>query len=397
MKKDIRLAGIVQGQEEIDAVMRVLKTDPPWHVSGPECNALQKELADYIGVKYCIVVNSGSSANLLALNALGYPKGSKVLTAGCGFPATLNPIIHLGHYPIIVDYNLETLNADLRQIEFAFNTIEDIKCAILAHTLGNPLEMEVLLYLCKKYHIDLIEDACEAIGSEYNGMKVGSFGKINTVSFYSSHQISGFGGGGAILTNDKDLYEKCKSLRDWGKQNVREGYITTVLDTEVDGIPYDQQYTYETIGYNMRFPDANCAYAREQLKRLPMFCTQRYNNYTYLNQRLNSFRLPLRDMRYSYHSRPAFFGYPIVVKDTSKRDKLVNHLENNGVHVRLFFAGNILRHKAYKDIEYLQVPYGSLTVADYLMENAFFVGCWPGLTYEDMEYTANTIKEFFND
>lgn len=407
-KRDIRLAGVVQGQEEIDAVMRVMNTDPPWHVSGKECNELQKEIADFIGVKYCIVVNSGSSANLLAMAAFNLPKKSSVLTSACGFPATLNPIIHLGLSPYLVDYDLETMNVDLKQIEMALDprlinggiekySIPRPRAMILAHTLGSSLDMDYLEYLCQKYSVDLIEDGCEAIGTEFGKRKIGGFGRVGTVSFYSSHQISGFGGGGALLTNDKNIYERAKSLRDWGKKNVREGYICTVMDAEVDGIPYDQQYTYETIGYNMRYPDANCAYAREQLKRLPDFVRLRQRNYMYLHNALQD--LPLHFMTWPEDASPAFFGFPIVLKQEGLRDKLVKYLEDNGVHVRLFFAGNIMRHKPYHDIEYSCLPNvleKGFPVADYLMKNAFFCGCWPGLTIEDMEYTANVIKEFFS-
>ena len=391
-KFDVRLAGVVQGQEEIDAVMRVMNTDPPWHVSGQECLALQKELAEFIGVKYAIVVNSGSSANLLALASLDLPYQSGVLTSACGFPATINPIIHLFHYPVLVDYDKTTLQIDLDRVEKAIKKFSP-QAMILAHTLGSSLDMDRLMDLSKNYSVPLIEDACEAIGTEYNGRKVGSFGKVNTVSFYSSHQISGFGGGGALLTNDKDIYERAKSLRDWGKQEVREGYICTVLDTEVDGIPYDQQYTYSTIGYNMRYPDANCAYAREQLKRLPGFCAIRRGNYLYLQHELQTSNIPLHYMDWPDKANPAFFGFPIVLRQEGLRDKLVKHMEDNGVHVRLFFAGNILRHKPYQHLYFEGA--NSFPVADYLMRNAFFCGCWPGLSIDDMMYTAQVIKDFF--
>jgi CDP-6-deoxy-D-xylo-4-hexulose-3-dehydrase len=401
-RRDVRLAGVIQGQEEIDAVIRVMKTDPPWHVSGQECALLQKELAEYIGVEYGVVVNSGSSANLLALASLNLPKGSRILTSACGFPATLNPIIHLGYTPVLVDYNINTLQIDLEQVEEALRLYKPA-AMIVAHTLGSCCNVEKLVELSEKYSCVLIEDACEAIGSEFNGKKLGSFGKIGTVSFYSSHQISGFGGGGALLTNDKEIYERAKSLRDWGKESVREGYICTVLDTVVDDIPYDKQYTYATIGYNMRYPDANCAYAREQLKRLPNFCKVRQENYCHLEQSL-IFKKDLSDKLIfmgvessNAANELAFFGFPVVLNKEGLRDKLVAFLEKEGIHVRLFFAGNILRHKAYEDIGYIYLAKENpFPVADYLMKNAFFVGCWPGLTLEDMNYIAEKIKQFFD-
>lgn len=392
-KRDIRLAGIIQGQEEIDAVMRVLKTDPPWHVSGSECNALQDEIAKKFGVKYCVVVNSGSSANLLAMSSLNLPKHSTILTSACGFPATLNPIIHLGYIPSLVDYDLKTLNISLDEIEESIR-YSDIRAMIVAHTLGSSLDMDRLINIAKNKGVILIEDCCEAIGTKYDNKYVGSFGKISTISFYSSHQISGFGGGGALLTNDQNIYERAKSLRDWGKKSVREGYICTKMDTMVDGMPYDQQYSYSTIGYNMRFPDGNCAYTREQLKRLDNFVNIRQRNYMQLDCAL---KMDVSDhlhfMQWPFKASPAFFGYPIVLKQDGLRDKMVSYLEDNGIHVRLFFAANILKHDAYKNLYY--VPYRHFPVADYLMKNAFFVGVWPGLTIEDMEYMSIKIKEFF--
>jgi len=393
--RSVPLAGIVQGQEEIDAVNRVLQTG--WHVSGKECIALQNELADFHNVKHCVVVNSGSSANLLALCALNLKEQDRVLTSACGFPATLNPILHLRLSPVLVDYNLQTFNVDLDQIEntlkFYNNNGINVKAMILAHTLGSSLDMDRLLDMTIRYKIKLIEDCCEAMGAKYSGQMVGSFGDVSTISFYSSHQISGFGGGGAVLTNDTDIYEKVKSLRDWGKQSVREGLICTKMDAEVDGKPYDQQYTYNTIGYNMRFPDGNCAYAREQLKRLPEFTMIRQRNYQYLDSELRN--LPLYRMTWPEKASPAFFGYPLVLKEVGRRNDLVNYMEDHNVHVRLFFAGNILKHLPYKNVQFESI-YNKFTVADYLMDNALFCGCWPGLTLEDMEYSANVIKAFFN-
>jgi CDP-6-deoxy-D-xylo-4-hexulose-3-dehydrase len=395
-KRDVRLAGVVQGQEEIDAVMRVLKTEPPWHVSGQECLALQKELAEFYDVKYCLVVNSGSSANLLALQALRLHRGAKDLTSACGFPATLNPLIHLRMRPVLVDYDLQTLNANLLQVELALQS-HKIEAIMLAHTMGSALDMDKLMDLVYRYRVRLIEDCCESLGTRYGDRLVGSFGDVSTVSFYSSHQMSGFGGGGAVLTNSREIYEEAKSLRDWGKKSVREGYICTKMDTMVGDLPYDQQYTYDTVGYNMRYPDANCAYAREQLKRLVGFVHKRQVNYLYLHKELQG--LPLHFMEWSWYASPAFFGFPIVLKQEGLRDKLVEHLESNGVHVRLFFAGNILKHEPYVDLDYDMWCDNKpgFQCADYLMRNALFCGCWPGLNEEDMKYTADVIKEFFNE
>ena len=395
-KRDIRLAGCTQGQEEIDAVMRVLNTKPVWNVSGPECDAFQKELCEYLGTKYCVVVNSGSSANLLALSGLNLPKRSYVLTSACGFPASLNPVIHLNHHPVLVDYNLSTLNIDLNQVELMLKKYNKIKAALIAHTLGVSIDMDKLMYLCNKYEIYLIEDTCESMGSTYRNKRLGSFGKVGTYSFYSSHQISAFGMGGCVVTNDEDIYNRMVSQKDWGKRVVRPGYICTKMDTVVDNIPYDKQYSYDTIGYNFRMPDGNAAYGRAQLQKLPDFMKMRQRNYNYLKQQLLNANIPLYYPIIPENSDCCYFGFPIVLQQEGLRDKLVDHLETNGVHVRLFFAGCILRHPAYKDLKYTSL-YDNFETADYLMRNALFCGTWQGLSLEDMEYTAEIIKKFFND
>lgn len=396
--RSVPLAGIIQGPEEIAAVNNVL--NGPWHTEGLCAQKLEQELADYFGTKYAVVVNSGSSANLLALQSLNLPRRSKVLTSACSFPATINPILHLNMRPILVDYDIRTLNINLTKLhEIAvthYRTYESslgIQAMILAHTMGSSLDMDYIMYVAQKYNIKVIEDCCEAVGTKYNNRCVGSFGDVGTISFYPSHQINGMGMGGALLTSNQDIYERAKSLKSWGKKNIRIGEQYTKFSSEVDGIPYDEQYTYTTIGYNMRLPDANCAYVSEQLKRLPGFIEKRQENYTYLDSLLAD--LPLFRMQYPKEASPAFFGYPIVLKEEGKRDALVEHMEKNGIHVRLFFSGNILRHEPYKDIQY-ESDNKPFYVADYLMKNAFFCGCWPGLGKEDMEYISGVIHDFFN-
>jgi CDP-6-deoxy-D-xylo-4-hexulose-3-dehydrase len=301
-----------------------------------------------------------------------------------------------------VDYDVTTCNADVTEIEaklaYYWDTDNPIKAMILAHTLGFPLDMDRLMQLCNYYNVRLIEDCCEALGSVYEDKIVGSFGDVGTVSFYSSHQISGFGGGGALLTNDDQIAKQAKSLRDWGKTSMFEGSHTTTMSVEVDGIPYDKQYSYETIGYNMRLPDVNCAYAREQLKKLPAFNAQRERNYKYLEENLKDLPLIQAEIPESphYYTYPAYFGYPLILKEEGLRDKFVKHLEDNGVRVRLFFAGNILRHPPYCNLSLHHSGKTAFPNADYLMKNALFCGCWHGLTEEDMAYSVKIIKSFFN-
>jgi CDP-6-deoxy-D-xylo-4-hexulose-3-dehydrase len=221
---------------------------------------------------------------------------------------------------------------------------------------------------------------------------VGSFGELGTLSFFPSHICNALGGGGAILLQDKNLYSKLRSLKSWGKANINIGEYHTAFTTTVDGIPYDEGYSYPTIGYNMRITDVQSAYLLEQLKRLPYFIQKRYDNYMYLLKKLQN--LPINFMQYPKDCKPVFFGFPIVLQQEGLRNKLVNYLEKNGIKCRLFFGGNLLRQSGFKNIQWLPKN-RTFPVADYLMKNAFFCGCWPGLTLEDMEYIAKTVQDFF--
>ena len=388
--KNIYLSGIIDGSEEENAVLEVIRSR--WQTEGAQTTELQKELAQVMGVKFAVMTNSGSSANLLALTGLNLPKNSTVLSSACCFPATINPVLHLQHKLYLVDHDIKTLNIDVDQIEKALYNNSQINTLLIAHTLGNTADLDRVMYLKKKYKLNLIEDACESCGTTYNDKMVGSIGDIGTLSFFPSHQLNGFGGGGAVLTNDESVYNRIKSLKSWGKQNTREGEYFTKFTTKVDGINYDAGYTYQTIGYNMRIIDAQAAYLRQQLKRLPGFIKIRQRNYEHLLDLLKG--LPLHFMECPPQLSPAYFGFPLVCKEENVRDRLVEHLEKNGIRVRVFFAGNILRHTPYKNIEYDSLN-NEFPVADYLMRNALFCGCWPGLTLDDMEYIATTIKNFF--
>lgn len=384
----ISFGGIVQGAAESAAVMRVIKSK--WHTSGYECQKLEDELSAYTGAKYCAVVNSGSSANLLALASLGLDANSKVLTSGCGFPATLNPILHLGLTPVLVDYNLPSHNIDLDQVEDNLSRDSKIKAIMFAHTLGNPVDMNRMNQLKEKYGIQVIEDCCEALGSTFDDRHVGTFGKVGTFSFYPSHQINGLGMGGAIITDDEDLLIKIKSMRSWGKV-VRGpkygGDHISKYNNDVHGIPYDDQFTYSTCGWNMQLPDVNAAYARVQMTRLLQFVKQRVKNYHMLRDKFKN--LPLIQMSVHELAKPAYFGYPLTLKGDA-RDALSDYLLLNKIKSRPFFAGNITRHPAYFHL------YQPFDVADYMMAHAMFVGVWHGLKKKHMTRISKTIMEFFD-
>ena len=366
------------GQAERDAVSRVLSGS--WLAAGPENEAFEAEFAQYVGSKYAVCVNSGSSANLLALASLALPKGSRVLTSACGFPATLAPILHLGLEPVLVDYNLSTLNIDIGQM---LDRVKDVDAILLAHTLGNPVEINRLWV-----GTPLIEDCCDALGTRFYGHSVGTFGTLGTFSFYPSHQITALGGGGMVVTDDAKLARRIRSMRDWGKL-VLEGYKQGEVRTTYEG-GYYPGYTYETVGFNFKLPDANAAFGREQLKRLNEFSAQRQAHYKLLWESLEDDDVPwLLPSPLPAQPHVSWFGYPLVLREGS-RDAFGAYLEAAGIRHRPFFAGNILRHPPY---QHLGNP-ADFPVADYLMKNACFVGVWQGLTQAHLDYMVETIRRW---
>ena len=379
---DIDFARAIFGEEERAAVNRVMSGH--WLASGGENAAFEAEFAAYVGVPFALAVNSGSSANLLAMAALDLPPGSRVLTSGCGFPATLSPILHLGYQPVLADYNAGTLNIDVAQTVTA---IRHRRCdaVILAHTLGVPVDMQPIVDACELAGIPLIEDCCEAAGALYHGQQVGSFGAAGTFSFYPSHQLTALGGGGMVVFRDEAHYRRAKSLRDWGKRSDWDNYgrNNTTYTAEVDGLPYFPHYVYETVGWNFKLPEANCAFGREQLKRLNGFVADRQRRYGWLAEGTVGFSLPA-------NSHPSHFGFPVVVPPWAPhgaRNVLGDYLEAHGIRHRPFFAGNITRHPPFAGLS------ADLPVADYLMTHALFIGCHPGMSEGDCRYARKIIKE----
>lgn len=395
--KSIPFAGIVDSEDrEYEAVRRAMRSG--WHGPGAECDAFEKEFASYVGSNYALLTNSGSSANLLALKALNLPAGSKVLTSGCGFPATLNPILHLGLTPVLVDYDMETQNINLDQVEQALRLDRlttgkygYIEAILFAHTMGNPVDMNRLVKIADEYGTIVIEDCCEALGSKLNGQHVGTFGHIGTFSFYPSHQMNGLGSGGCIVTNDQNIALEARSLRNWGKL-VRApefaGDHVTEYVNEIDGVKYDDQYTYQSVGFNLQPTDVQAAYLREQLKRLDEFVARRKENWEYLAD--NAQCLEIQTMEVFEGAEPSYFGFSMALMGEmeGRRDELSRFLEERGIRGRPFFAGNVTRHKPYRHL------FQEFPVADKLMRDAMFLGVWPGLTLEHMKYVANTINSF---
>ena len=359
---------------EREAVVKVMEGH--WLASGPENAAFEKEFAEYVGVDHALCVNSGSAGNLLALASLGLRKGSRVMTSGCGFPATLNPILHLGFEPLLLDYDLRTHNIDLEQ---AAKNIGKVDAVIVAHTMGSPVDMRLLREMAGHFGVYVVEDCCEAVGASIDGKQVGAWGDCGTFSFYPSHQITALGGGGMVTFRDKKHYERAKSMRDWGKiPSWDTGRNQTVYSTNVGGVPYFPHYTYQTVGHNMKLPEANAAFGREQLKRLDWIVAERNRIHDYIAPKVGW------NVDVVKGAIPSWFG---VCLTHPNRDKVGLLLEGMGVGHRPFFAGNITKHEPYKQYA------GNFPVADWLMRHAYFIGCWAGMTQEQMDYIVSAINE----
>lgn len=372
------------GDEEREAVNYVLKGH--WLASGPQNEEFEHEFAEYIGTKYAIAVNSGSSANLISLSSLSLPKGTKVLTGACGFPATLSPILHLDFEPILVDYDITSHNVDAIQISDALRINKDIRTVILAHTLGNPLSLIPII------NCPFIEDCCEAVGSLYNSIKVGLFGTLGTFSFYPAHQMTAEGTGGMIVTNNEQLAKECRSRRDWGKVwdwDTKLGDNKTVYNSKIDDINYYKHYTYETLGFNAKLSETAAAFGRVQLKKLDNIRQRRIENYNYLYHQLEELGI-FYLVKASEYAKPSWFGFPLTLVESGKRESLGNFLEDKGIRTRPFFAGNITRHKPFRHL----YQEGSFPVADKLMKDSLFIGIGQWLTEKELDYITESIKEW---
>jgi len=378
-----------------------------WLTAGRYAEEFEYEFAMFMDTEYCILVNSGSSANLIALAALTSPqlgkkrlnKGDEVITVAAGFPTTVNPIIQNGLIPVFVDVELGTYNIQIQELEKAYS--EKTKAVMIAHTLGNPFDLGGVLDFVNKHNLFLVEDCCDAVGSTYNGKKVGTFGHIATVSFYPAHHIT-MGEGGAVLTNDDELAKIATSFRDWG----RDCYCAPGADNtcgrrfsmQYGNLPkgYDHKYVYSHIGYNLKVTDMQAAIGLAQLQKLPGFIEKRKNNFNKLKKGLSKFNESLILPEATQYSDPSWFGFPITVRIDAPftRNNLTQYLENNGVMTRLLFAGNIIKQPAYMDVEFRTI--GSLKNTDLVMNNTFFIGVYPGIDDEKIEYILNTFENFLS-
>lgn len=377
-----------------------------WLTTGRFNNIFEERLAKYLGVKHLITVNSGSSANLVAFSTLTSPRlgdraikqGDEVIGVAAGFPTTVNPIIQFGAIPVFVDVDLATHNIDTSLLEAAITP--KTKAIMLAHSLGNPFNLEVVLNLCSKYDLWLVEDCCDALGATYNGQMVGTFGDIATLSFYPAHHIT-MGEGGAVFTNNTELKQIAESFRDWGRDCYcppgKDNTCNKRFCWKLGDLPkgYDHKYTYSHLGYNLKISDMQAACAVAQLDRLDEFIAARKSNFAYLKTRLQSCADFLHLPEATPNSDPSWFGFPLILKESAgvERVDLLNYLDQNKIGTRLLFAGNLTR-QPYMTGRNFRVS-GTLKNTDVVMNQTFWLGVFPGLQTEHLDFVVDKIEEFF--
>lgn len=378
-----------------------------WLTAGRFVEKFEARFAEFFGVRSCSLVNSGSSANLIALSTLTSKKlgerrinkGDEVITVAAGFPTTVNPIVQIGAIPVFLDVELGTYNISVDKLEEAYS--KKTKAVMLAHTLGIPFNLRAVKEFTEKYNLWLIEDTCDAVGSKYEGKLVGTFGDIATVSFYPAHHIT-MGEGGAVLTNNIRLERIIRSFRDWGRDCYCEpGMDNTCgirFNQQFGTLPfgYDHKYVYSHIGYNLKITDMQAAVGLGQLKKLEGFIEKRKENFRKLYDGLKQFENDLILPKATENSDPSWFGFPITIREDSniKRYDLVRYLEKNKIMTRMLFGGNLTRQPAYEDVEYRIV--GELKNTDLIMNNTFFIGVYPGITDEMIDYIIKIFKNFFS-
>ena len=381
-----------------------------WLTTGRYNAEFEKRLAAFIGIKHLITVNSGSSANLVAFSTLtsnklgerAIQKGDEVIGVAAGFPTTVNPILQFGAVPVFVDVDALTHNIDSSKIEAAIGP--KTKAIMLAHSLGNPFNLDVVTAICKKYNLWLVEDCCDALGATYKGQMVGTFGDISTLSFYPAHHIT-MGEGGVVFTNNSELKMIAESFRDWGrdcycppgKDNTCDKRFCWTKEQIGGDLPdgYDHKYTYSHLGYNLKITDMQAACALAQMDRLEEFIAKRRANFTYLEKRLKSCGEFLHLPEAGPDSEPSWFGFPLVLKESSgvKRADLINFLDQSKIGTRLLFAGNLTK-QPYMTGRNFRVS-GKLTNTDVVMNQTFWLGVYPGLGEEHLDYIADRLEEFF--
>ena len=373
-----------------------------WLTTGRFAAEFEREFAKRMGLRHCLLVNSGSSANLVAFSALTSPKlgdrqilpGDEVITTATGFPTTVNPAIQYGAVPVFLDVDVPTYNIDVSLLEEALSP--KTKAVMVAHTLGNPFDLATITDFCRRNGLWLIEDCCDAVGARYDGKPVGTFGDLATVSFYPAHHIT-MGEGGAVLCNQGAIKVLAESFRDWGRdcwcEPGKDNTCGKRFDQQFGTLPagYDHKYVYSHIGYNLKVTDMQAAVGVAQLAKLDGFIEARTRNFDHLYEGLSDLQDDLVLPEATPNSEPSWFGFPVAVRPEApiSRNDLVRALNDRGIGTRLVFAGNLLRQPAYLDITHRVV--GDLTNADFVMENALWLGVFPGLTPDHIDHVIDVV------
>ncbi|MDZ4837344.1 MAG: lipopolysaccharide biosynthesis protein RfbH [Candidatus Melainabacteria bacterium] len=377
-----------------------------WLTTGRYAADFEKEFARYLGNRYAMLCNSGSSANLLALSALTSPRledrqlveGDEVITVAAGFPTTLNPIIQNRFVPVFVDIDLGTYAANVDELEAAVGP--KTKAIMLAHTLGNPFDLDAVMRIAQKNNLWLIEDNCDSLGSMYKGRRTGSFGDISTASFYPAHHIT-MGEGGCVSVNDANLKIIIESFRDWGRDCYcapgKDNTCGKRFDWQLGSLPqgYDHKYIFSHIGYNLKLTDMQAAVGLAQLAKLPQFVETRKYNWQYLRDGLKQFEEHIIFPEAMKNSEPSWFGFVITTRSGSplKRSEFVNFLESKNIATRHIFGGNLIRQPAYQNIE--KRVASTLSKSDYVMNNSFVMGVYPGIDQSRLDYMIETCERYF--
>ena len=376
-----------------------------WLTTGRFAEEFEKQFATYLGVRAAVLVNSGSSANLLAVSALTSPKlgerrlqpGDEVITLAAGFPTTVNPIVQNRLVPVFVDIEVPTYNADVTQLEAALS--HRTRAVMIAHTLGNPFNVDAVCDFVRKHNLWLIEDCCDALGSTYRNRKAGTFGDLATFSFYPAHHIT-MGEGGCVVTNQPLLKTLVQSFRDWGRDCwCAPGAANTCgkrFNWQLGELPpgYDHKYTYSHLGYNLKATDMQAAVGVAQLKKLPGFIEARRRNFAALQHGLQDLQEHLVLPQATERSEPSWFGFPILLRPDApfSRAELVQHLESRKIATRMLFGGNLVRQPVYRDVPHRVV--GELTNSDRVMNQLFWIGVYPGITQAMQDYVVEVFQQF---
>ena len=401
---EVPVSGKVIGASELKNMVEASLDG--WLTTGRFNQKFEEELSNFLGIKCLLTVNSGSSANLIAFSTLtssklkerAIKKGDEIISVAAGFPTTVNPIIQFGAIPVFIDVKIPTYNVDENLIEEAIT--EKTKAIMLAHTLGNPFNIKKIKDICEKYNLWLIEDSCDALGSKFDNKNVGTFGDLATLSFYPAHHIT-MGEGGAVFTNSIKLKRIAESFRDWGRdcycEPGKDNTCNKRFGWKLGDLPfgYDHKYTYSHLGYNMKITDMQAACGLAQLNRLESFIKKRKENYNFLYKNLKDLQDFLILPKPQINSEPSWFGFPLSLVNTGKynRNDIIQYLNANKIGTRLLFSGNLIKQPYMKDVNFR--VHGKLENTDFVMNNTFWIGLYPGLSLKHLEYVIDKLKAYF--